>query len=84
MQRPSIGCIVLVHMDTDKNGGVAEAPAIITEVLAELSDGTFIIIVKVIDNLDGSVPLRHRVILYSTQPDYADRADGMAWWPPRV
>ena len=77
MNKPSIGRIVLVSADPERNNGADEAPAVITRVF-----GPDMINVRVL--LDGNdVDWMTSVELHDAKPQ-GDDAQPCAWWPPRV
>jgi hypothetical protein len=89
MQTPSLGRIVLVPADPNSNNGANEAPAVVTRVWAEKSDG-WLVNLRVL--LDGSgVPEWRTSVTLCETKDAALAvggthigATGIAWWPPRV
>lgn len=75
MQKPSMGRIVIVPMDPNRNNGADEAPAIITRAWPD-----DLINVKVIGDSDA-VEWRTSVKLHEEKPESGGH---VAWWPPRV
>ncbi len=75
MQKPSLGRIVIATVDSQKNNGIAEAPAIITRVWNDA-----LVNVKVLNDSSDN-EWQTSVTLHAEKPENPQHA---AWWPPRM
>lgn len=78
--KPSLGRIVIVHMDPTANNGATEAPAMISRVWTDT-----MVNVRILVDGSNEVLSRTSVNLFDTQEEaVASGGTYHAWWPAKV